>query len=114
MGFEQLKKMNIYLSDHNEKEVTGYLSNPDSGYPQLAVAVSDKLLTGRQVKGNGVPLDNINAGYVHRFNNKNYTDYLVMDRFDDLAILQEAFVFCWKEKNSSSKLNEFEKIAPLN
>jgi hypothetical protein len=108
---QQLKAVNLALSDMQEDIVLDFLSNPYSGYPQLLAALL-KILKGRRLKGVAVPIDNIKASYQTFYNGMNHAEIEFFDEFTDLAVLKAALAYRWKEKQPQSPLNSFEEIAP--
>ena len=110
---EKLLAVNLCLSDLQEDTVLDFLMNVWSGYQQMTDTLCDNVLSGRKIIDNPVPIDNIKASYHYFYNAKHNTDIPFFDRFDDVDVLKDALVYRWKEKNTESKLETFDEIAPL-
>jgi hypothetical protein len=103
-----LKIMNISLSDRNQQTVCGYLSDPYSGYQQLA-EVLYRTLDRSTLVGQTVPIDNINKSVLDAHNRRENEPILEFHVYDP-AKVKNAIFARWSEKNANHRARSFEDI----
>ncbi len=101
-----MTSFNIYLSDKNVEQAEIYLNDPFSGYSALIDSIY-KVMNRKTLKGNSVPLDNINGYYLKLVKSNNP---IVDEDFINVEKLKDAILFCWNEKNSNYRQEKFENI----
>ena len=93
---ESLLKVGVILSENDEAQVTEWLLDKNSGYPDLAEKLLS-LLNNTRPKGKTTVLDAVMGKY-RIVNQKSPDDYIAPPyKFE---MVKEAYVKNWKERNS--------------